>query len=30
MIGAITIGIAYLIARRLDSLGDYKGPKKHK
>lgn len=31
MIGAIAIGIAYLIAKTLDKTGDYKEPKgKHK
>lgn len=27
MLAAITIGIAYLIAKKLDDLGDYKEPK---
>ena len=27
MLGAITIGIAYLIAKALDDAGDYKEPK---
>lgn len=27
MIGAIAFGIAYLIAKKLDKLGDYKEPK---
>lgn len=27
MLGLITIGIAYLIARKLDKAGDYKEPK---
>lgn len=31
MLTAITIGIAYLIAKKLDDSGDYKQPKgKHK
>lgn len=31
MIGAITIALAYLIAKKLNDIGDYKEPKgKHK
>jgi len=27
MIGIVTFGLAYLIAKKLDKLGDYKKPK---
>ena len=30
MIGIISIGLAYIIAKKLDDAGDYKEPKKRK